>query len=353
MSVIETLKIPQDNVNDNDVTISNIYIKKDDYCNESTLILDYETSKANFELFISKAGYVQLNCNEGDIVEIGQNIGIVSNDKNYIHQFEENLIKQENPGQTFSKKAEILINEMSIDKSVFKYEQFVTEEVVRNFLNNSNDIISGSNIIKISPRKLFEIKNLTHVNRNGLVSSVEKTFNSSNINTDSLYENNEFKGSLSILLIKVISELLKSEKYKHLNSSCDGENIFINDDVNFGLALNLGSGLKIGVIKKANSLSINEIESRTIILIDKYIDDKLLKEDIEGFSVVLTDLTEKEVDNFTPLITTSNTLMIGLAGKRGSIQRLIVAFDQRVTDGLEISSFINDIMKDLEGSTAQ
>ena len=114
------------------------------------------------------------------------------------------------------------------------------------------------------------------------------------------------------MLIKVISDLLKTEKYKHLNSSCDGDNIYINDDVNFGLALNLGSGLKIGVIKKSSSLSIKEIESKAIQLIDKYIDDKLQKEDIEDFSVVLTDLTEKQIDNFTPLITTSNTLMIGL-----------------------------------------
>ena len=39
--------------------------------------------------------------------------------------------------------------------------------------------------------------------------------------------------------------------------------------------------------------------------------------------------------------------MIGLAGEKGSIQKLIIAFDHRVTDGLEISSFINDVLKDL------
>ena len=211
---------------------------------------------------------------------------------------------------------------MSIDKSVFKYEQFVTEEIVRNFLNDTNKIKQGSDIIKISPRKIFEIKNLTNVSRNGLVSTIEKKINSSSVDTDSPYEKNEFKGSLSILLIKVISDLLKTEKYKHLNSSCDGNNIYINDDVNFGLALNLGSGLKIGVIKKSSSLSIKEIESKAIQLIDKYIDDKLQKEDIEDFSVVLTDLTEKQIDNFTPLITTSNTLMIGLCGVKGSIQKI-------------------------------
>ncbi len=348
MSVIETLKIPQDNVNDNDVTISSIFIEKNDYVDVNTLVLDYETSKANFELFITKSGYVQLNCKEGEIVKIGQTIGIVSDDKDYVHQFEENINEKEFSKQTFSKKAEILINEMSIDKSVFKYEQFVTEEIVRNFLNDSNDIIPSGDIIKISPRKYFEIKNLTNVSRNGLVSTIEKTINSSIVDTDSIYEKNEFKGSLSILLIKVISDLLKIEKYKHLNSYCDGENIYINNDVNFGLALNLGSGLKIGVIKKSNSLSINEIESKTIQLIDKYIDDKLQKEDIEDFSIVLTDLTEKEIDNFTPLITSSNTIMIGLCGVKGSTQRLIISFDHRVSDGLEIANFMNDIISTLK-----
>ena len=348
MSVIETLKIPQDNVNDNDVTISSIYIEKNNYIDENTLILDYETSKANFELSISKSGYVQLNCVEGEIVKIGQIIGIVSDDKDYIHQFEENLKEEEIPKQTFSKKAELLINEMSIDKSVFKYEKFVTEEIVRNFLNDTNDIKQRGEIIKISPRKIYEIKNLTNVSRNGLVSSIEKTFNSSTVDTDSPYEKNEFKGSLSILLIKVISDLLKIKKYKHLNSSCDGDNIYINDDVNFGLALNLGSGLKIGVIKKSNSLSVKDIELKAIQLIDKYIDDKLQKEDIEDFSVVLTDLTEKQIDNFTPLITSSNTLMIGLCGVKGSIQKLIISFDHRVSDGLEVGNFINDIISTLK-----
>ena len=347
MSVIETIRIPQDNVNDSDVTISNIYINQNEHVDENTLIVDYETSKANFELCISKKGYVQFNCVEGDIIQIGDIVAIVSENKDYVHQFNSQLTETTVSEQTFSKKAEKLISEMSIDKSVFKNDKFVTEEIVKEFLNDSKNIGVASEIIKISPRKLFEINNLTNINRNGLVSTVEKTFNSALIDTETPYEKNEFKGSLSILLIKVISELLKLEKYKHLNSFCDGKNIYVREGVNFGLALNLGSGLKIGVIKKSNSLTVNEIESYSIQLIDKYIDDKLQKEDIEDFSVVLTDLTEKGIDNFTPLITTSNSLMIGLAGEKGSIQRLIISFDHRVSDGLEIANFIIDIIASL------
>ena len=39
--------------------------------------------------------------------------------------------------------------------------------------------------------------------------------------------------------------------------------------------------------------------------------------------------------------------MIGLAGEKSSIQRLIISFDHRVTDGLEIATFINDIIDNL------
>tara|TARA_B100001142_G_scaffold303075_1_gene330103 strand:- start:74 stop:1144 length:1071 start_codon:yes stop_codon:yes gene_type:complete len=347
MSVIETIKIPQDNVNDSEVTISNIYIDQNMHADENSLIMDYETSKANFEISTTKKGYVQYNCAEGDIVQIGETIAIVSNDEDYVHQFEKYLSETIIPEQTFSKKATKLISEMSIDKSVFKDDKFVTEEIVREFLSNSNNIGKDSEIIKLSPRKISEINNLSNVSRNGLVSTVEKTFNSSIINTETLYERNEFKGSLSLLLIKVISQFLALKKYKHLNSFCDGENIYIRKDINFGLALNLGSGLKIGVIRKSDTLTINEIESNAIHLIDKYIDDKLKKEDVEDFSIVLTDLTEKGIDNFTPLITTSNSLMIGLAGEKGSIQRLIISFDHRVTDGLEIATFVNDIIENL------
>ena len=40
--------------------------------------------------------------------------------------------------------------------------------------------------------------------------------------------------------------------------------------------------------------------------------------------------------------------MIGLCGVKGSIQKLIIAFDHRVSDGLEVGNFINDIISTLK-----
>ena len=47
---IEIIKIPQDNVNDEVVLLTNVHIKDDQKVDKNTLLVDYETSKANFEI---------------------------------------------------------------------------------------------------------------------------------------------------------------------------------------------------------------------------------------------------------------------------------------------------------------
>ena len=51
MKIIEKIYVPKDNVNDEFVLIKNIYVKDNDEVDNNTLLMDYETSKANFELF--------------------------------------------------------------------------------------------------------------------------------------------------------------------------------------------------------------------------------------------------------------------------------------------------------------
>ena len=61
--------------------------------------------------------------------------------------------------------------------------------------------------------------------------------------------------------------------------------------------------------------------------------------DITGATVAMTDLTAQEITNFNPLIVKNNSIMIGLSGMKSSNQSISIAFDHRVSDGLEISNF--------------
>ena len=348
MKAIEIIEIPRDNVNDETVVITSLYIKENESVEPGVLLVDYETSKANFEIHSNSSGYVKLLCGESDIVKIGKPIIIIADNKDYIHDLDEKKSKKPNK-QTFSKKAEEKIEKLGINKDLFKGIPIVTEKIIDELLDKQ-DVLNTPEETKvvISPRKSFEIENLTNQTRSGLVSNVEKSFSSITIDTDTTYDHKEFKGSLAIVLMKVVSQLLTTKKYKHLNSYSDGQNIYLFDKINFGLAMNLGSGLKIGVVNDCESLKIKDIENRLISLIDKNIDDKLMVDDVTGYSVVLTDLTEQEIDSFTPLITKNNSIMIGLSGQKRGTQKLNIAFDHRVSDGLEIAGFINEAIKDMQ-----
>jgi len=348
MKILEKLEIPKDTVNDEEVKIKNIYISDDTKISEKTILLDYETSKANFELESNFAGFATILCKEEDVVKIGQTVVIITDQKGYKDNKSTKKSKKIT-NLTFSKKAQEKVDELKIDKEVFNGKEFVTEKMVLDYVNKNQ--IDKTSIIKktipITLGKMAEIKNLTNMNRVGLVSVVSKSFESINIDSDTVYSKKEFKGSLSPLIAKVVSDLLSTDDYSHLNSYVDDSKIYLNEEVNFGVAINLGSGLKIGVINNSNSISIEDIENRMLYLIDKYIDDKMDLDDMKGATVVLTDLTDQGIDDFQPLIINNNTLMIGLAGKRKGLQKLIIAFDHRVTDGLEISKFMNEIINNL------
>ena len=345
MKILERIRIPTDNVNDDEVIIKNIYISANEKVEKKTLLLDYETSKANFELESEYAGYVTLLCQEGERIKVNQEIIIITDEKNYEHELVEKKTKI-TKSQTFSKKAEQKIKELKIDKKHFIKHNLVTEKNVLDYLSNQ-DVKNVSKKISLTPKKTVEIESLSNFERNGLISSVSKSFDSSSIDTDTVYSNKEFKGSLAILIAKVVSELLIDDNYMHLNSYIDNSIIHVYNEVNFGFALNLGSGLKIGVVKNCNSLGLKDIEESMINLIDKYIDEKMDLDDLTGHTIVLTDLTDQNIDTFTPLITNKNTLMIGLAGEKNNKQNIIISFDHRVTDGLEISKFLNKIIHEM------
>ena len=60
--------------NDKEVIITNVYVKDSQKIQSNTHLVDYETSKANFELHSEVGGFIRLKCNEGDTVEVSSAI---------------------------------------------------------------------------------------------------------------------------------------------------------------------------------------------------------------------------------------------------------------------------------------
>ena len=351
MKILESIIIPQDTANDDQVIIRNINVTNNELIESDHCCIDYETSKATFEITNKKAGYVKLFCKEDDVKKIGELIIEIYDSPINDEDIKISETDEKNKNETiFSKSAIKKIDDLGLSKDLFEQHELVTEEIVVNWQNKNlsdNNEVSNFDSFKIDPSKKTEIYNLTNSERVGLISTVSKTIDCNDLNLESIYNNKEFKGSLSPILIKIISQILSTEKYRHLNSYCDGESVHIYKNIDFGVALNLGSGLKVGVIRNSNKNKLEKIENEFISLIDKYIDGKLLIEDIKDPTIILTDLTESKIEHFSPLISKNNSLMIGLSGEKKGIQVLTISFDHRVTDGLEVSNFMNEIIKNL------
>lgn len=134
MSILEKISIPRDNVNDEAVLIKNIYVKDNEKVNPDTLLLDYETSKANFEIQSNVTGFVKILCNEGDTIEIGQNVIIISDKKESQEKESSKTLEIE---QSFSKKALQKIDELKIDNKIFRDEKLITEKIVLDYYNKN------------------------------------------------------------------------------------------------------------------------------------------------------------------------------------------------------------------------
>ena len=176
MKILEKIIIPQDNVNDEKVIVKNIYVEDHSKIEKGDILIDYETSKANFELTASQSGYVKILINEGESVEVGKEIILIGDEKITDFDTTDNKTKKNIPSA--SKKALELIRENNLDSRVFSDFSLVTEKVVLEYLktNKISNSPSNDNVYELSPNKLAEIDNLSNINRNGLVSYVLKTF---------------------------------------------------------------------------------------------------------------------------------------------------------------------------------
>jgi pyruvate/2-oxoglutarate dehydrogenase complex dihydrolipoamide acyltransferase (E2) component len=336
MKVLETISIEQDNVNDESVIIKNLYFETGDHIEKGSLLIDYETSKASHEIFSSESGYVEYIYDIDAVVKVGTEILRIHESPIEITTAEDQPELTKEP--MFSKKALAKIKELGIDKELFMQYDKITEDFVIEQYESSKTF---HQVLDISPTKKEEIKNLYNPSMATLVSTVGKKIKPRVLDLDDLYKNSALENSLLPIIIEQLASILAEENTKIFNSYCEDDKIYVYKDVNAGIALNFGDGLRIGVIKNVDKKSLVQIEENLFELIDKYIERKLTIEDISNATFTITDLTDQGIDSFAPLIKNQNSIMVGLCGQKNVEQLVSVTFDHRVTDGLAASQLLN------------
>ena len=168
----------------------------------------------------------------------------------------------------------------------------------------------------------------------------------------------EMQFSYTDILVKAIAEALR--EHPLINSTLEGDQIKIFEDVNVGVAVATEKGLVVPVIHKADRKSLTEIASTMKELVGKARQGKLSRKESTGGTFTVTNLGMYGVDVFIPIINPPEAAILGVGRvtekpvvvnkdvKTKPLMQLSLSFDHRIVDGAPAAQFLQRVKQLLE-----
>ncbi|MDA4123503.1 MAG: 2-oxo acid dehydrogenase subunit E2 [Thaumarchaeota archaeon] len=160
------------------------------------------------------------------------------------------------------------------------------------------------------------------------------------------------------VLVKVVAGVL--ERHPLLNSTLEGDQIKVVEEVNIGVGVAVDTGLVVPVIKDANKKTTEEISVTLRQLAEKARKGGLSMEDITGGTFTITNLGNYGIGAFTPIINPPQSAILGVGrillkpavveGKLAvePMMTLSLTFDHRIMDGHVAALFLKDLQERIE-----
>jgi len=164
--------------------------------------------------------------------------------------------------------------------------------------------------------------------------------------------------SYTTILVAAVAKALKENAI--INSTLEGNQIKIFDDVNVGVAVATKHGLVVPVIHNADRKSLKEIDLAIKELTEKAREGKLAKEELTGGTFTITNLGMYGVEFFTPIINPPEAAILGVGNItekpvaiNGRVEvkpktMLSLSYDHRIVDGAPAAEFLRKIKEKIE-----
>ncbi|HLW32416.1 MAG TPA: dihydrolipoamide acetyltransferase family protein [Aequorivita sp.] len=160
------------------------------------------------------------------------------------------------------------------------------------------------------------------------------------------------------LFVEAVAKAIKD--FPMINSSLDGKNIIVKEDINIGMATALPSGnLIVPVVRNADKRNLKELAAATNELAGKARDNKLKADDTSGSTFTISNVGTFGSLMGTPIINQPEAAILatGIIKKRAEVMEyedgdvievrqmmyLSLSFDHRIVDGYLAGSFLKRI----------
>jgi pyruvate dehydrogenase E2 component (dihydrolipoamide acetyltransferase) len=133
-----------------------------------------------------------------------------------------------------------------------------------------------------------------------------------------------------------------------VNSSFDGDSLIEHVDINVGIAVALERGLIVPVIRRADRLSLHELDAERRRLVEAAREDRLGANDLIGGTFSVSNLGPLGIERFRALVLPPQAAIIAVGAVRQDRLALSLSCDHRVLDGEPAARFLTGIVERLE-----
>jgi 2-oxoglutarate dehydrogenase E2 component (dihydrolipoamide succinyltransferase) len=319
-------------------------------------ILELETDKLNQVLHASSIGQIELSVKTGDVVKVGQTIGMI--DTSVAPPTEESkptTILSSPPAESSPKK-EML--EQDTVKPLPK-----NEPVRRPSLGKQETRVKMTKLRKVIAERLVQVKNQTAILTTFNEVDMSQVIEVREKNQESFQKKYGVKlGFMSFFIRAAVSAL---KEFPEINAQIQGDEIVYFPFYDISVAVSTDKGLMVPVIRNVEDLSYGAIEKQLKELSSKAREGTISIDDLQGGTFTITNAGLFGSLLSTPIL---NPPQSGILGMHNIVKRAVVvndqivirpmmyialSYDHRIVDGKQAVSFLMHMKKHLEEVTAQ
>jgi pyruvate dehydrogenase E2 component (dihydrolipoamide acetyltransferase) len=372
--------------------IVKIFIKEGDFVKEHQSIAEVETDKAVSEIPSPFEGKViKINFKEGDTIRVGDIFFVVETSKEFSKENGKEAVAKKDNEETIKPAGAVgylkesssndvlaapfvrkLAKDLGIDLKKVKGTGpggRITEKDIRNFVSGGNDV-SVKNGVGLKKKRKYDFWGyvdylpLNNIKRVTASHMTEAWLNAPQVtvmdmpdiqNLIKLREERikiaEQKGvKLTYLPFIMKACYYAMIEYPLINSTFDKENneVIVKKYYNFGVAVDVGDGLVVPVVKGVNMKDVFQIAKEISELATKARNKKLDLQDMRGGTFTITNYGSIGGLFATPIINFPEVAILGLGRIIDNKLPLSLTFDHRVIDGAYAIRFLNLVISFLQ-----
>jgi pyruvate/2-oxoglutarate dehydrogenase complex dihydrolipoamide acyltransferase (E2) component len=357
------IRLDRDTANDEEATVVKIFVASGTAVRADDPVFDVENSKATQEIVAPGDGILVHALSVGDTLPFGEAVALIvppgTNDLTFpkvvrkapamataavvpaqLPEPVEGRAPRSDHKPRFSQAARQSLAKYGLDEREFSLP-FVTSRQIEARLKPNK---SGARpsvpaaAAGVLPRKRDEIKSLSSGAGNTMLSVLGIEIGS----IEAIRSPGDFfAGKIIDLLVFEASRLMR--KYPKLNAAYRDGTVELHPVVNAGLAFDEGARLVVYGIENADKKDLLALRAEIEDALARYVERKLTAQEMMRATFTITDLSALDLGFVFPILPEGQSTIIAVTRDTVGKYSLYAGFDHRVTEGLEVAKFLNEL----------